>query len=610
MNISVKTPGRSRLLIFIIVIVLAFAFGYLFRGGEPKTQQAPQEQAESAIKFWTCSMHPQIQQPGPGQCPLCGMDLIPVSDNKQGGGARSIQLSPAAIKLASITTAPVERKRVRAEIRLDGKIDYDETRVAQITAWVPGRIDRLFVDFTGETVKKGDSLVELYSPELIAAQQELLIGVKMLESTSIRLKESSGRNVDATREKLRLWGLTDRQIRTIERSGTTTNQITIYSPLSGIVIEKNGVEGMYVKTGSPIYMLADLSQVWVKLDAYESDLALIRNGQDVSFETRALPGEDFSGTIAFIDPTVNTATRTVAVRVNVSNPEGKLKPGMFVSARVHSSIEADEAPLVIPATAPLITGRRAVVYVADSQEEGLFAGREIVLGQRVGEYYVVKEGLQEGELVVTNGNFKIDSAVQIMAKPSMMNPEGGISSSGHNHGQPSAATLESLKTLPTSKVFKKQLEKTVSAYFDIQQALSKDNQAQALSDAKHVLKTLESVDMALLKGPAHMAWMQQLGEAQTAAKEMVKAQDISGMRVAFETLSDTLYASIQQFGTSGSLTIYRFNCPMAFNNRGAYWLQQSEQTENPYYGSKMFRCGTKIETLATGTQSKKEHDHE
>ncbi len=412
------------------------------------------------------------------------------------------------------------------------------------------------------------------------------------------------------RQKLRLWGLTDRQIRTIERSGTTTNQITIYSPLSGIVIEKNGVEGMYVKTGSPIYMLADLSQVWVKLDAYESDLALIRSGQDVSFETRALPGEDFSGTIVFIDPVVNTATRTVAVRVNVSNPEGKLKPGMFVSARVHSSIEADEAPLVIPATAPLITGRRAVVYVADPQEEGLFAGREIVLGSRAGEYYVVKEGLQEGELVVTNGNFKIDSAVQIMAKPSMMNPEGGASSSGHNHGQPSAAALEPLKTLPTPKAFKQQLENTISAYFGIQQALSSDNQTQARVAAKHVVETLGSVDMALLKGPAHMAWMQQLGEAQTAAKEMVKAQDISGMRVAFETLSDTLYASIQQFGTSGSLTIYRFHCPMAFTNRGAYWLQQSEQTENPYYGSKMFRCGTKTETLATGTQSNTEHDHE
>jgi Cu(I)/Ag(I) efflux system membrane fusion protein len=605
MNISAKTPGRSRLLIFIIVIVLAFAFGYLLRGGEPKTQQAPQEQAEAAVKFWTCAMHPQIQQPGPGQCPLCGMDLIPVTDSRQGGGESSIELSPSAVKLAGIMTAPVERRFESVEVRLDGKVDYDETRVSKIAAWVPGRIERLFVAFTGETVSKGDPLVNLYSPELVAAQQELLIGLKMFKSTP-----SGEKNLAATREKLRLWGLTGRQIARLERSGTVTEKTTIYSPLHGIVIEKNGFEGMYVKTGSPIYTIADLSQVWISLNAYESDLSLILNGQEVSFKTRAWPGEVFTGTIAFIDPMLNTATRSAAVRVNVSNPEGKLKPGMFVSARVHSSIEADEVPLVIPATAPLITGRRAVVYVADPQEEGLFAGREIVLGQRRGDYYVVKEGLQEGELVVTNGNFKIDSAVQIMAKPSMMNPEGGTSSSGHNHGQPSAATLEPLKTLPTSKAFKQQLEKTVSAYFGIQQALSKDSQAQALADAKHVLKALDSVDMGLLKGPAHMAWMQQLEKAQTAAKELVKAQDISGMRAAFETLSDTLYASIQQFGTSGSLTIYRFHCPMAFNNRGAYWLQQSEQTENPYYGSKMFRCGTKTETLATGTQSKKEHDHE
>jgi Cu(I)/Ag(I) efflux system membrane fusion protein len=533
------------------------------------------------------------------------MDLIPVRDNKQEGGSRSLQLSPAAIKLAEITTAPVERKFVNEVLRLAGKVDYDETRLAKITAWVPGRIDRLFVDFTGETVKKGDQLVKLYSPELVAAQQELLIGLKMLKSFP-----AGSKNVAATREKLRLWGLTDWQITQIERSGTITEQTIIYSPLSGIVIEKNGFEGMYVKTGSPIYTVADLSHVWVTLDAYESDLARIRNGQEVSFETKAYPGEIFTGTIAFVDPMLNAATRSVKVRVNVPNPDGKLKPEMFVSAQVYSRVGSSEAPLVIPASAALITGKRAVVYVADPREAGLFAGREVVLGPRAGSYYIVREGLQEGEQVVTNGNFKIDSAVQIMAKPSMMNPEGGASSLGHNHGQPSAAAMEPLKTLPTPKAFKQQLGNVVSAYFGIQQALSSDNQTQARVAAKHVLKALDNVDMSLLKGQAHMIWMQQLQTIQTATEALEGAKDIADMRVAFEKLSDTLYTPLKQFGTRGSLTIYRFHCPMAFNNRGAYWLQQSDTTENPYYGSMMFRCGTKTETLAIGTQSKKEHDHE
>lgn len=611
MTISAKTPGNSRLWVFIIVIVLAFAFGYLFRGGEPEPEQAVHEQAEATIRFWTCSMHPQIQQPGPGQCPLCGMDLIPVSDDKKAVGPRSLQLSPSAIQLASITTSPVERKSVSAEIRIDGKIDYDETRLAQITAWVPGRIDRLFVDFTGESVKKGDPLVKLYSPELVAAQQELVIGLKMLENSSPAIKESARSNVAATQEKLRLWGLTERQITQIERSGTITEQTTVYSPLSGIVIEKNGFEGMYVKTGSPIFTVADLSQVWVKLEAYESDLPWLRYGQDVSFETRAFPGETFTGTIAFIDPVLNAATRTVAVRVNAPNPDGKLKPEMFVRAQAYSKVAAGAAQLVIPASAPLITGKRAVVYVAEPQHPGVFTGRDIILGPRTGLYYIVKEGLQEGELVVTSGNFKIDSAVQIMAKPSMMNPESLTSSGGYAHEDPTTTNSESLEKFSAPESFKLQLEKTISAYFGVQQALSSDKQEQALTEAHHILNELDTVDMSLLKGRAHEIWMKQLKEAQTAAIALTDAKDIDGMRAAFEKLSDTLYIALKQFGTSGSLTIHRFHCPMAFNNRGAFWLQQSGETENPYFGSTMFRCGTQTETLAAGKPDMQEvRDHE
>ena len=600
MNISAALKGRPRLLVLIIAIILSFGLGYLFRGSPSETGPAGHEQTEAVVKFWTCSMHPQIQQPGPGLCPLCAMDLIPISDSRQGGGASSVQLSPAAVKLAGIMTAPVERRFENVEVRLDGKVDYDETRIAKIAAWVPGRIERLFVNFTGETVKRGDPLVMLYSPELVAAQQELLIGLKMFKNTP-----SGEKNLAATREKLRLWGLAERQIARLERDGAVTDTTTIYSPLSGIVIEKKGFEGMYVETGSPIYTVVDLSQVWVMLDAYESDLAWISNGQEISFETRAWPGESFTGTITFIDPTLNVETRSVALRVNVSNTDGKLKPGMFVSARVHASVNADEAPLVIPASAPLITGKRAVVYVADKHEDGLFTGRQIVLGPRAGDYYVVREGLQEGELVVVNGSFKIDSAVQIMAKPSMMNPEGGGSTPGHDHGQPSAAEHKPLETFSVPDAFQQQLEKSVTAYFSIQQALSHDTPPDAGVVAQFV-QSLEGIDMSLLKGRAHEVWMQQLQESKTAAKALSEAKEIGEMRIAFEKISDTLYAALKQFGISGRPAIHRFHCPMAFDNRGAYWLQQSDTTENPYFGSMMFRCGTKTETLSAGEADRQE----
>ena len=349
-------------------------------------------------------------------------------------------------------------------------------------------MDRLFVDYTGVPVRKGDHLVELYSPELLSAQEELLQSLvaaqRMGDSSSAMLRGTAEATVTSARERLRLWGLTAQQIADIEKRGQPTDHVTIYAPVGGIVVHKNAQEGMYVKTGTRIYTIADLSVVWVHLDAYESDLMWLRYGQPVEFTTEAYPGELFTGTIAFIDPVLNAATRTVRIRVNADNSDSRLKPGMFVRAKVDSQVATAgrvmdvhlvdkwicpmhpdvidniagactacdmplvpteslgyvgidpnqlDKPLVIPASAPLITGTRAVVYVqVPDQEEPTFQGREIVLGPRAGDYYLVAQGLAEGELVVTNGSFKIDAELQIQAKPSMMTPQGGPASGSAN----------------------------------------------------------------------------------------------------------------------------------------------------------------------------------
>lgn len=473
------------------IAVAAFAFGLLLGGGEPASttpDAAVHETHVSAVaeNRWTCSMHPQVNLPEPGACPICGMDLIPVkADGPDAGRSdRRISMSESAMRLADIETSPVVRTSPQAEIRMVGKVDFDESKLAYITAYFPGRLDRLYVDYTGVSVKKGDHLVNIYSPELLTAQEELLQAIRTsgaLGSSSNKLvRNVSSGTVDAVREKLRLWGLSQTQIEKIEREGIAADDVTLYSPISGVVIHKNAVEGMYVDTGTTIYTLADLSGLWIKLDAYESDLPLLRYGEDVEFTTQALPGETFHGRISFIDPVLNSSTRTVKLRVNVDNPGARLKPGMFVRAvarpavaagggaatarfagkwisPMHPEIVKDEAgdcdicgmpmvpaeefaaavgedagvvggelPLVIPATAPLVTGKRAVVYVRSPDEEApVFEGREIVLGPRVGDSYIVVSGLTEGERVVTNGAFKIDSALQILAKPSMMSPDGG-----------------------------------------------------------------------------------------------------------------------------------------------------------------------------------------
>ena len=443
---------------------------------------------------WSCSMHPHIHREGPGQCPICGMDLVPVrQDETQSTGSkdktRQLSVSPAQKALMRIETRPVERRCPTASLRLAGKVTYDETNLAYITAWAPGRIDELFVDYTGLSVNKGDHMVQLYSPELYSAQEELLQalqGVSTMSNSGLNsLRAAAEGTVIAARDKLRRWGLTAAQIKQIEKSNKPTEHVTIYSPASGVVIHKNAQQGMYVETGSRIFTIADLSAVWVQLDAYESDLQWLRYGQQVDFTTEAFPGEKFKGRVAFIDPVLNAKTHTVKVRVNVDNSDQRLKPEMFVRAIVaarlandgnlvdedlagrwvspmHPEILRDEpgtcpvcgmdlvtteslgftqdaamnmtAPLVIPATAALLTGKRAVVYVEDiGADRPSYIGREVILGPRAGEDYVVISGLKEGELVVVSGNFKIDSALQIQAKPSMMNSKGGASTGAHHH---------------------------------------------------------------------------------------------------------------------------------------------------------------------------------
>ena len=383
--------------------------------------------------IWTCSMHPQIQLPESGQCPICFMDLIEVKKEKSANrkSLRQISFDHRARKLAEVEVQAVHRGAAISEIRMVGKVDYDETRLGTITSWVNGRIDKLFVDYTGSRVKRGQAMVKIYSPELLTAQAELIqawASFKRSEQSGNEfIRKTAERTLEASRDKLRLLGLGNKQLRAIEKQGKPTEHIVLTAPLSGIVIEKAVNEGMYVKTGSPIYTLVDLDKVWVVLEAYESDLHAIALGQQVRFSVESYPGKAFQGVVAYIDPLVNDATRTIRVRLNVDNRDAKLKPGMFVraTASMTSPAAPSDAHLLVPATAVLVTGKRALVYVQEPEEPGVYTGRELVLGARLGEFYQVKSGLKEGELVVTQGNFRIDSAIQLQGRPSMMNPYFG-----------------------------------------------------------------------------------------------------------------------------------------------------------------------------------------
>ncbi len=584
----------------LVLLLLAFLIGYLIRGGSGgqinhmSPEAAGETSADQAsVQIWTCSMHPQIRKPEPGTCPICGMDLVPVANTSEEQlGPRQLKLSPWAVKLAEIDAAPVQRRRLSAKMRLAGKVAYDETRLKYISARVPGRIDRLFVDYTGSAVGKGDPLVKLYSPELIVAQQELL----QARQTLNRLNK---RTLAAAREKLRLWGLSGRQIQEIERRKNPAQHLTIFSPIAGAVIHKNAVEGLYVQTGTRIYTIADLSRVWLKLDAYESDLSWLGMGQTVEFETEAYPGEVFRGKVAFIDPVLNPQTRTVKVRVNVPNPHNKLKPEMLARAKLHAlSVDMQkDAPLVIPATAPLLTGKRAVVYVAVPGKEGVFEGREVVLGPRAGDYYEVKEGLAEGEMVVVNGAFKIDSDLQIRAKPSMMNPEGGGPAPEHHHHQGQIPTQSDKHTGQPSHsqqkipaAFSVSIDSLTSEYLAMQQALSRDDLRKTREGIHRLKEFLALVDMKLLSDQIHLEWMQHQEVLQRTVKKMEQSRDIETLRRHFADLSASMTEVVKRFGGKIKNSLYRFHCPMALDNKGAYWLQGHPDTRNPYFGASMLKC--------------------
>jgi Cu(I)/Ag(I) efflux system membrane fusion protein len=351
------------------------------------------------------------------------MDLIPlVQSSTISADPDAIHMSKDAAQLANVLTTVVTKNKPVKEVRLYGKVQADERLYQSQVSHVPGRIERLAINFTGEPVSKGQVLADIYSPELITAQQELL--------ETVKTKQLQPELYEASREKLRQWKLTDEQISKIENSGVIQNNFEVLSNTSGTVTARRINTGDHVSQGTVLFDIADLSKVWIMFDAYESDLQFLHVGEKLSFNLQALPGIDFTGNIIFIDPVIDPVTRVAKVRVETGNQSGKLKPEMFATGIVSSTLAEYSDDVVIPKSAVLWTGKRSLVYVKKpGSEESVFKIREVELGPMLGESYVIMNGLTEGEEVVTSGTFSVDAAAQLEGKPSMMNPMGGKTNS-------------------------------------------------------------------------------------------------------------------------------------------------------------------------------------
>jgi len=378
----------------------------------------------------------------------------------------------------------------------------------------------------------------------------------------------------------------------------------VRADVSGYVTQKMVNPGDYIAKGETIYEIADLSKVWILFDLYESDMGWIKKSDKVEFTVASLPGESFTGTISFLDPVINPKTRVAKARVATANPDLKLKPEMFVSGTVQAQLPKKSEAIVVPKTAVMWTGKRSVVYVKSITEQGVnFKMREITLGPALGESYVVNDGLQTGEEIAVNGTFSIDAAAQLAGKPSMMNPEGGPAMTGHNHGgmdmsesAEGTSQNEALVQTETDPAFTAQLTNVFKAYVPMKNAFVETNPEKAADEAKNVKKSLQAVDMSLLKGDAHIVWMEQLETLNSAIASIISLKDIEKQREAFSRFNLVFYKSLKSYGLDGQTAYYQY-CPMAFGDKGAYWLSETKEIRNPYFGDAMLKCGETRETL-------------
>jgi len=547
---------------------------------------------------WTCSMHPQVRQDEPGQCPICGMDLIPAEESEQSQDPAELKMTEEALKLAEIQTSRVEKKRPTRKIRLTGKVQVDQRKIYVQPSHIPGRIENLSVQFEGQYVKKGQPIATVYSPDLISAQEELL--------EALKTKESNPQLLEAAREKLRQWKLSEQQIQTIEQEGAVQEQMTIQADVGGIVHKQMVRQGDYVKKGTRLFHIARIDRVWVMFDAYQEDVPFVEEGDRIKFSVSSLPGKTFTSRVTFVDPIMNEQSRVARIRTEASNVNGLLKPGMFAEGVLQSAQTGNGKELIVPKSAVMWTGERSVVYVRQQDEDQpVFQMHQVVLGPSLGDTYIIREGLSKGEQVVTHGTFAVDAAAQLADKPSMMNQEKEQSGppkthSGHSHTSRSGKqTAEATKQTTGSSDIpeKKRLwpdresekyQDLVNEYLTLKDQLVGDQKAG--ESAKKMLETLQSVHMNAFSQQAHSSWMDLQGTLTEKSRAILQAGEMKEQRRHFIDLSNAMITLVKTFKSPGSKLFVQF-CPMADNNQGAYWLSSQEQIRNPYFGDMMLTCG-------------------
>ena len=556
--------------IYLIIAVLIGLFaGWLLFGttsnssSENKTSKEEKHSLEEhSSEIWTCSMHPQVRQPEPGDCPICGMDLIPAESSATGLAPNEFKMTENAMALANIQTTVIgEMSSSNSSIELSGKIKANDDKAATQPAHFNGRVDQLYVTSVGETVRKGQAVAKIYSPELVAAQQELI--------TAYRIKDAQPQLYNAVKNKFMNWMIPQSQLAEVLKTGIPKPSFTIYAQVSGVVTELMVNKGSHVMDGQPIFKVANLSTVWAEFDAYETTIQDIKEGQDISVVVKAIPNKTFNAKVSFIDPILNTSTRTVRVRATLNNKEDLLKPGMFVTGTIKLDTD-NNTQITVPKSAVLWTGEQSLVYIKTTATSPTFIMRNVTLGRTVNDNYEIQSGLKIGDEVVTNGTFTVDAAAQLQGKQSMMNPTTGSD------------------TMNQQLEDSSYLNEVMIKYIVLKDALVNSDTKTAHQASNNLLKSIRNTeklkDVSALKA------------LETTTQNFIKAETLAQQRSAFVGLSKNLIKISKGF-SSQNTTYYIQECPMANNNNGAQWLALEKGIKNPYFGEAMLDCGSVIGRL-------------
>ncbi len=579
---------------FIYIIISASLL--LACSGGKKSEPAHDHTAETAATKYTCPMHPSVLQDGPGKCPICGMDLVLKSQSS--GDANSLMLNESQIRLANITTQRVSLQSIGQTVVINARLVVDQDFSEVISSRAAGRVEKLFFKETGRVVKKGEPLYELYSETLLTLQKEYFLAKDQYETlgkTETRYESF----LKASERKLLLYGLSKNQVEQLGQSKTIQQRLTFLAPASGIITEINASEGQYLPEGSMLYRIENINRLWLEAELYPQETSLVKIGDKINVRISGYESSPMETKVTFLSPEFRANTQITLMRATIENSDMKFKPG--TQAQVLFS-HSSRKKLAIPTDAVIRDGKGTHVYV--ESDTNTFQPRMVKTGLEDFQQVEITDGLMENEVVVVSGAYLLYSELVLKKGVSPM--------AGHQHGamdnddqkdekmqsdvSQQRDTESKKQSVSIDPQFSQQLATVLIPYLKMKDAFVASNTKSATQESKNFSAALKKVDMSLLKGEAHVNWMEKLSVMEKASASIQAEDDLEKQRALFSDLTNALYTSIKMYTVNGLHAYYQY-CPMAFDNKGAYWISREEEISNPYFGEQMLRCGETKEDL-------------